>query len=152
MKFGLNGALTIGTMDGANVEMHERVGADHMFIFGLSAQQVEARKHAGEFNAGPEIAASHRLNDVLQAIRGGVFSPDDPGRYVGLIDGLIDYDRFLVCADFDSYWDAQARVEAHWHDSKAWWRSAVLNTSRMGWFSSDRTIREYATEIWKALD
>jgi starch phosphorylase len=152
MKFGLNGALTIGTMDGANVEMHERVGADHMFIFGLSAQQVEARKHAGEFNAGPEIAASHRLNDVLQAIRGGVFSPDDPGRYVGLIDGLIDYDRFLVCADFDSYWDAQARVEAHWHDSKAWWRSAVLNTARMGWFSSDRTIREYATEIWKALD
>jgi glycogen phosphorylase len=152
MKFGLNGALTIGTMDGANVEMHERVGADHMFIFGLSAQQVEARKHAGEFHAGPDIAASHRLNDVLQAIRGGVFSPDDPGRYVGLIDGLIDYDRFLVCADFDSYWEAQARVEAHWHDSKAWWRSAVLNTARMGWFSSDRTIREYATEIWKALD
>jgi len=152
MKFGLNGALTIGTMDGANVEMHERVGAEHMFIFGLSAQQVEARKHAGEFNAGADIAASHRLNDVLQAIRGGVFSPDDPGRYAGLIDGLIDYDRFLVCADFDSYWDAQARVEAHWHDSKAWWRSAVLNTARMGWFSSDRTIREYATEIWKALD
>jgi starch phosphorylase len=152
MKFGLNGALTIGTMDGANVEMHERVGADHMFIFGLSAQQVEARKHAGEFHAGPDIAASHRLNDVLQAIRGGVFSPDDPGRYVGLIDGLIDYDRFLVCADFDSYWEAQGRVEAHWHDSKAWWRSAVLNTARMGWFSSDRTIREYATEIWKALD
>jgi starch phosphorylase len=152
MKFGLNGALTIGTMDGANVEMHERVGAEHMFIFGLSAEQVEARKHAGEFHAGPDVAASHRLNDVLQAIRGGVFSPDDPGRYVGLIDGLIDYDRFLVCADFDAYWDAQARVEAHWHDSKAWWRSAVLNTARMGWFSSDRTIREYATEIWKALD
>jgi glycogen phosphorylase len=152
MKFGLNGALTIGTMDGANVEMHERVGGDHMFIFGLSSQEVEARKHAGEFNAGPEIAASHRLSDVLQAIRGGVFSPDDPGRYVGLIDGLIDYDRFLVCADFDSYWDAQARVDAHWHDSKEWWRSAVLNTARMGWFSSDRTIREYATEIWKALD
>ncbi|KAF1028644.1 MAG: Maltodextrin phosphorylase [Pseudomonas sp.] len=152
MKFGLNGALTIGTMDGANVEMHERVGAEHMFIFGLSAQQVEARKHAGEFHAGPEIAASHRLSDVLQAIRGGVFSPDDPGRYAGLVDSLIDYDRFLVCADFDAYWDAQTRVEAHWHDSKAWWRSAVLNTARMGWFSSDRTIREYATEIWKALD
>ena len=88
----------------------------------------------------------------LKKIRGGVFSPDDPGRYAGLVDSLIDYDRFLVCADFDSYWDAQARVEAHWHDSKEWWRSAVLNTARMGWFSSDRTIREYATEIWKALD
>ncbi len=152
MKFGLNGALSIGTMDGANVEMHERVGGEHMFIFGLSAQQVEARKHAGEFHAGPDIAASHRLSDVLQAIRGGVFSPDDPGRYVGLIDGLIEYDRFLVCADFDAYWEAQTRVDAHWHDSKEWWRSAVLNTARMGWFSSDRTIREYATEIWKALD
>ncbi|MNI52665.1 Maltodextrin phosphorylase [compost metagenome] len=152
MKFGLNGALTIGTLDGANVEMCDRIGAEHMFIFGLSAQQVEARKQNHEFSAVPDIAASHRLNDVLQAIRGGVFSPDDPSRYTGLIDSLVDYDRFLVCADFDSYWHAQMRVEAHWHDSKEWWRSAVLNTARMGWFSSDRTIREYATEIWKALE
>ena len=151
MKFGLNGALTIGTMDGANVEMCERVGAENMFIFGLSAQQVEARKRNGEFNASAEIAASHRLNDVLQAIRGGVFSYDDPARYTGLIDSLIDYDRFLVCADFDAYWEAQMRVEQLWHDKDAWWRTAVLNTARMGWFSSDRTIREYATDIWKAL-
>ena len=152
MKFGLNGALTIGTMDGANVEMSERVGEEHMFIFGLSAEQVELRKQNGEFSAAADVAASHRLNDVLQAIRGGVFSPDDPSRYVGLVDSLIDYDRFLVCADFDSYWNAQARVEAHWLDSKEWWRSAVLNSARMGWFSSDRTIREYATEIWRALE
>ena len=152
MKFGLNGALTIGTMDGANVEMHERVGGDHMFIFGLTAEQVEARKRNGEFSAAPDIAASHRLGDVLQAIRGGVFSPDDPMRYTGLVDSLVDYDRFLVCADFDAYWNAQAKVEEKWHDSKQWWRSAVLNTARMGWFSSDRTIREYATEIWKALE
>jgi starch phosphorylase len=152
MKFGLNGALTIGTLDGANVEMCERIGAEHMFIFGLSAQQVEARKQNHEFSALPDIAASHRLNDVLQAIRGGVFSPDDTSRYTGLIDSLVDYDRFLVCADFDSYWEAQKRVEAHWHDTNNWWRSAVLNTSRMGWFSSDRTIREYATDIWKALE
>ena len=151
MKFGLNGALTIGTLDGANVEMCERVGAENMFIFGLTAQQVEARKRNGEFNAGPEIAASHRLNDVLQAIRGGVFSHDDPARYTGLIDALTEYDRFHVCADFDAYWDAQMRVEHLWHDTDAWWRAAVLNTARMGWFSSDRTIREYATEIWKAL-
>jgi starch phosphorylase len=104
MKFGLNGALTIGTLDGANVEMCERIGAEHMFIFGLSAQQVEARKQNHEFSAVPDIAASHRLSDVLQAIRSGVFSPDDPSRYTGLIDSLVDYDRFLVCADFDSYW------------------------------------------------
>ncbi len=152
MKFGLNGALTIGTLDGANVEMSEQVGLEHMFIFGMTAQEVEAHKQVGDFSAYAEAAASGRLNDVLQAIRGGVFSPDDPNRYAGLIDQLLAYDRFLVCADFDSYWDAQARVEAHWHDSKEWWRSAVLNTARMGWFSSDRTIREYAGEIWNALD
>ncbi|MFK0086097.1 glycogen/starch/alpha-glucan phosphorylase [Pseudomonas sp. NPDC090755] len=152
MKFGLNGALTIGTLDGANVEMCEQVGAENMFIFGLSAQQVESRKRSGDFGAGADIAASSRLGDVLQAIRGGVFSPDDPARYTGLVDSLVAHDRFLVCADFDAYWDAQQRVEALWHDPAQWWRMAVLNTARMGWFSSDRTIREYATQIWKALD
>ncbi len=152
MKFGLNGALTIGTLDGANVEMCEQLGTDNMFIFGLTAQQVEARRRSGDFGANVAIGASHRLNDVLQAIRGGVFSPDDPARYTGLIDGLVDYDRFLVCADFDAYWDAQQRVEDLWHAPQDWWRMAVLNTARMGWFSSDRTIREYASEIWKALD
>lgn len=152
MKFGLNGALTIGTLDGANVEMCDEVGAENMFIFGLSAQQVEARKRSGDFGASAAIGASHRLNDVLQAIRGGGFSPDDPARYVGLVDSLVAYDRFLVCADFDAYWEAQLRVEALWRDPKQWWRTAVLNTARMGWFSSDRTIREYATQIWRALD
>ena len=152
MKFGLNGALTIGTLDGANVEMSEQIGQEHMFIFGMTSQEVEARKQLGDYSAYADAAASGRLNDVLQAIRGGVFSPDDPNRYVGLIDQLLAYDRFLVCADFDSYWEAQSKVEAHWHDSKQWWRSAVLNTARMGWFSSDRTIREYASEIWNALD
>ncbi|KJK08928.1 MULTISPECIES: glycogen/starch/alpha-glucan phosphorylase [Pseudomonas] len=152
MKFGLNGALTIGTLDGANVEMSEQVGTENMFIFGLTAQQVEARKRSGDFGANAAIAASSRLNDVLQAIRGGVFSPDDPSRYVGLVDSLVAHDRFLVCADFDAYWDAQRRVEELWHDPKQWWRIAVLNTARMGWFSSDRTIGEYARQIWKALD
>ena len=75
----------------------------------------------------------------------------DPARYTAMIDSLINYDRFLVCADFDSYWAAQMRVEHLWHDKDAWWRTSVLNTARMGWFSSDRNIREYATEIWKAL-
>jgi starch phosphorylase len=151
MKFGLNGALTIGTMDGANVEMCEYVGAEHMFIFGLTSQQVEDHKQHGDFSAHSVVSGSRRLDDVLQAIRGGVFSPDDPQRYVGLVDSLVNYDRFLLCADFDSYWDAQKKVEDLWHNPTQWWRSAVLNTSRMGWFSSDRTIREYATEIWKAL-
>ncbi|MNG95582.1 Maltodextrin phosphorylase [compost metagenome] len=152
MKFGLNGALTIGTLDGANVEMCEQVGGENMFIFGLTAQQVEARRKAGDFGAAAAITASSRLGDVLQAIRSGVFSPDDPARYTGLVDSLIAHDRFLVCADFDAYWDAQRRVEELWHTPQEWWRMAVLNTARMGWFSSDRTIREYATQIWKALD
>ncbi len=152
MKFGLNGALTIGTLDGANVEMCEQVGADHMFIFGLTAQQVESRKRNGDFNASSIVGSSHRLNDVLQAIRGGVFSPDDPARYVGLVDSLVSYDRFLLCADFDAYWEAQRRVDELWHEPNRWWRSAVLNTARMGWFSSDRTIGEYAREIWTALE
>ena len=151
MKFGLNGALTIGTLDGANVEMCEHVGAEHMFIFGMKADEVEARKHNGDFSAHGDVAASHRLNDVLQAIRGGVFSPDDPSRYGGLIDSLQNYDRFLVCADFEAYWTAQMRVEELWRQPKQWWHAAILNTARMGWFSSDRTIREYATEIWTAL-
>ncbi|MCO7533644.1 MULTISPECIES: glycogen/starch/alpha-glucan phosphorylase [Pseudomonas] len=152
MKFGLNGALTIGTLDGANVEMSEQVGTENMFIFGLTAQQVEARRRDGDFGASAAIATSSRLNDVLQAVRSGVFSPDDPSRYSALIDGLVAHDRFLVCADFDAYWDAQRRVEELWHTPQEWWRMAVLNTARMGWFSSDRTIREYASEIWKALD
>ncbi|MHC6227826.1 glycogen/starch/alpha-glucan phosphorylase [Pseudomonas sp. X10] len=151
MKFALNGALTIGTLDGANVEMCEQVGSENMFIFGLTAQQVEARRRSGDFGASTAIAASHRLNDVLQAIRSGVFSPDDPARYTGLVDALIAHDRFLVCADFDAYWEAQQRVEELWHQPQDWWRMAVLNTAHMGWFSSDRTIREYASEIWKAL-
>nr|WP_314491645.1 glycogen/starch/alpha-glucan phosphorylase [uncultured Pseudomonas sp.] len=152
MKFGLNGALTIGTLDGANVEMCEHVGAENMFIFGLTAQQVQARKRDNDFGAGAALSASPRLNEVFQAIRSGVFSPDDPSRYTGFMDALLDYDRFLVCADFDAYWDAQRRVDALWNTPEDWWRMAVLNTAHMGWFSSDRTIGEYANEIWKALD
>ncbi|WP_252273328.1 glycogen/starch/alpha-glucan phosphorylase [Pseudomonas subflava] len=151
MKFALNGALTIGTLDGANVEMSELVGRENMFIFGMTAQQVEMRKRSGELNMTSVIAGSERLSTALEAIRSGVFSPDDPARYVGLIDALVYDDRFMVCADFDDYWDTQRRVDELWQDPARWWRAAILNTARMGWFSSDRTIREYAKEIWRAL-
>ncbi|MCY1465526.1 glycogen/starch/alpha-glucan phosphorylase [compost metagenome] len=96
-----------------------------------------------------EIAASPRLEEALRAIGSGVFSPDDVDRYRGLIDGLRHDDRFMVCADFDDYWNAQARVEALWRKPNRWWKAAMLNTARVGWFSSDRTIREYASEIWR---
>ncbi|WP_312957034.1 glycogen/starch/alpha-glucan phosphorylase [Stutzerimonas nitrititolerans] len=151
MKFALNGALTIGTLDGANVEMSEQIGLEHMFIFGMTAQEVEARKQAGEYNAEATIYQSPRLNEVLMAIRNGAFSADGPGRYTALIDGITWHDTFMVCADFEAYWQAQREVEKRWCDPARWWRSAVLNTARTGWFSSDRTIREYAEEIWKVM-
>lgn len=96
------------------------------------------------------VQDSERLAGVVDALRAGVFSPDDPQRYVALVDGLLSHDRFLVCADFDAYWNTQRRVDALWQRPDQWWRAAVLNTARTGWFSSDRTIREYAAEIWHA--
>ncbi len=148
MKFALNGALTIGTLDGANVEMCERVGEENLFIFGMTAQQVAARQRLG-LEMGDVVADSERLEAALGAIRGGVFSPDDPARYVGLVDALLYDDRFMVCADFEAYWAAQRQVDKRWQTPNDWWRSAVLNTARMGWFSSDRTISEYARDIWQ---
>ncbi|MNO63999.1 Maltodextrin phosphorylase [compost metagenome] len=149
MKFALNGALTIGTMDGANVEMCERIGPENMFIFGLDAQQVEARKRNGELSMAAEINASPRLQEVLQAIGSGVFSPDDAHRYSALVDSLRHDDRFMVCADFEAYWQAQERVEQLWRKPSRWWKASILNCARVGWFSSDRTIREYASDIWR---
>jgi starch phosphorylase len=148
MKFALNGALTIGTLDGANVEIRERVGDDNIFIFGLTAQQVEESRARG-IDARETIATSPRLAAALDAIARGMFSPDDKHRYAQLVDTLTYYDHFLVTKDFDSYCAAQRRVDARWRDTKAWTRSAILNTVRVAWFSSDRTIREYAEEIWK---
>ncbi len=147
MKLALNGALTIGTLDGANVEIAERVGAENIFIFGLTAAEVAARKRAGH-DARAAVAASPDLSGALEAIASGVFSPGEPGRYRGLVEGLLNDDRYLLTADFDSYHAAQRDAGRRWKDPAAWWKSAVLNTARVGWFSSDRTIREYASEIW----
>ncbi|NWL76480.1 glycogen phosphorylase [Pseudomonas taiwanensis] len=147
MKFALNGALTIGTLDGANVEMCERIGRDNMFIFGMTAQQVEQRRLA-ELAGEPAARCSERLHAALDAVRSGVFSPEDRGRYQGMVDALTREDRYRVRDDFDAYWNAQRQVDKCWQNSSRWWRSAVLNTARMGWFSSDRSIREYATDIW----
>jgi len=147
MKLGLNGALTIGTLDGANVEMKEQVGDENIFIFGLTAQEAEARRRQG-INMRDTIAACEPLREVLDEIGSGVFSPDEPDRYRELIDTLTNYDHFLVCADFASYQVAQREVANRWRDPAAWWRSSILNTANMGWFSSDRTIKEYAEEIW----
>jgi starch phosphorylase len=147
MKFALNGAITIGTLDGANVEIRDAVGAENIVIFGMTAEEVEER-HAGGYDPRKLIESSPELSQALTAIAAGVFSPDDPGRYRGLIAGLYDHDYFMVAGDFDAYCAAQRQVDALWSEPSAWWRKAILNTARMGWFSSDRTIRQYAQDIW----
>jgi starch phosphorylase len=147
MKLALNGALTIGTLDGANVEIKERVGDDNIFIFGLTAAEVQTRRNEG-LGTREIVAASPILQQVLDQVGQGVFSPSEPDLYRGLVEGLLNHDHFLVLSDFEAYVQAQAAVEARWRDPAAWRRSAILNTANMGWFSSDRTIREYAEEIW----
>ncbi len=147
MKLALNGALTIGTLDGANIEIRDHVGADNIFIFGLTADEVEASRSHG-IDASAAIAACPALAEVLDAIADGVFSPDQPDRYAGLVNDLRHHDYFMVCADFDAYYRAQREAGARWRKPEAWWRSAILNTAGMGWFSSDRSIRDYARDIW----
>ena len=149
MKMALNGALTVGTLDGANVEMRDMVGDDNIFIFGLTAEEVEAARAKG-IDASEHIAASAILREALDEIGSGVFSTDDAGRYRGLVDTLTHHDYFMICADFDAYWTTQMRIDEAWRDRNRWLRSSVLNTANVGWFSSDRTIAEYAKEIWNA--
>jgi len=147
MKFALNGALTIGTLDGANVEIRERVGEDNIVIFGLTASEVEARRQSG-YDARTTIEQSAELKDVLEAVAGGVFSPGDANRFRSLVEGLYGNDWFMVTADFAAYAAAQRRVDSLWNDRALWFAKAIRNTAHMGWFSSDRTIREYARDIW----
>jgi starch phosphorylase len=147
MKLSLNGALTIGTLDGANIEIQEHVGNDNIFIFGLRANEVDEHRRRG-LDASATIAASTQLGEVLSAIESGQFSPDEPNLLVPITQALRHSDYYLVCADFDSYVAAQRQVDQLWLTSSAWARASLLNIARMGWFSSDRTIGEYASEIW----
>jgi starch phosphorylase len=148
MKLALNGALTIGTLDGANIEISENVGLDNMFVFGMTAAEVA--QHQLEYTSGAKAeAASPRLQEALDSLSAGEFSPDDHGRYVQLVDVWRGYDRYMVAADFDAYWDAQRNVDRLWQSPADWWRKSILNTAHMAWFSSDRTIRQYAEDIWK---
>ena len=149
MKLAMNGALTVGTADGANIEIGDAVGRENIFIFGLSAGEVAASRARGW---RPErcIAGDPQLAEVLEQIASGLFSPDDPGRYAALVDNLRNHDWFMVCADFAAYRAMQRRVDEVWREPGEWTRRAVLNTARMGRFSSDRTIRGYARDIWDA--
>ncbi len=149
MKMALNGALTVGTLDGANVELRDLVGDPNIFIFGLTAAEVATSRAKG-IDSSARIDSSPVLRAVLDSVGSGVFSADDRGRYHGLVDTLRYHDYFMVCADFDSYWSTQLKIDAAWRDRKGWLRSSIINTANTGWFSSDRTIAEYAGEIWNA--
>jgi starch phosphorylase len=149
MKLALNGALTIGTLDGANVEIMQHVGEDNIFIFGLTAAQVEARRKEG-YQPMHVIEESPRLELALAEIAKGTFSPDDKHRFEPLLDSLYQHDYFMIAADFSDYLASQRDVGAAYRDRKRWFRSALMNTANVGFFSSDRTIRSYDREIWKS--
>ena len=148
MKLALNGALTIGTDDGANIEIRQRVGDDNIFIFGLSAADVSALRATG-YQPLRLYEDDPRLRSVLDAIGGGGFSPGEPGRYRPLVDALLwGGDHYLLLADFAGYLQAQERVDALWRDPEAWQRRSIANVAGMGFFSSDRAIGEYARGVW----
>jgi len=146
MKFTLNGALTIGTLDGANVEIREAVGAEHFFLFGMTAEEVIARKRAGYH---PSQVNDPELDHVLDLVADGVFSRGDREMFAPLVRDLRERDPFLVCADFRSYSDCQRQVAELWRTPKTWIASSIINTARAGVFSSDRAIHEYAKTIWR---
>lgn len=148
MKFSLNGALTIGTLDGANIEIREEVGAENFFLFGLTAEEVgDLWQH--NYRPADFINANNELREALELIRSNHFSPNNPGLFQPLIDNLTFRDDYTICADYQSYIDCQEKVSSVYLDHKLWTKMSILNTARMGKFSSDRAIREYCQDIWK---
>ncbi len=147
MKLSLNGALTIGTLDGANVEIREEVGADNFFLFGLTTDEVENLQHQG-YNPASYYHGNAELKLTLDMISAGYFCPDEPARYQRIADSLLNEDKFLLLADFASYVACQDKVGELYRDKAEWTRRAILNVAGMGKFSSDRTIAEYARRIW----
>jgi starch phosphorylase len=147
MKFSLNGALTIGTLDGANVEIREEVGAENFFLFGLTVDEVHELKARG-YRPGDIYEQNAPLREALDFIASGALSDGDAGLFRPLVDNLLWKDPFLVLADYQAYVDCQRRVSALWRDAGAWDRKSILNVARMGKFSSDRSIRDYCEQIW----
>ena len=147
MKLALGGALTIGTDDGANIEIRQNVGDDNIFIFGLTAPEVQALRRDG-YDPAAHLAGDAALTAVLDAIAGGAFSPDEPDRYRPLVDALVGADPYLLLADHAAYVAAQARVDALYREPARWAEAAIANVAGMGAFSADRSIGEYARRIW----
>ncbi|MGB9030859.1 MAG: glycogen/starch/alpha-glucan phosphorylase [Acidobacteriaceae bacterium] len=148
MKFAMNGALTIGTLDGANIEIREEVGAENFFLFGLTAAEVQQRKATG-YNPRTFYDANPSLKEAIDALASGEFSHGDRGLFEPLVQSLLGNDDYLLLADYPSYIDCQERVSAAWTDKDQWTRMSILNVARIGKFSSDRSIRDYCADIWK---
>jgi starch phosphorylase len=149
MKFAMNGALTIGTLDGANVEIREQVGAENFFLFGMNESQV-AELHAEGYRPWELIPQLPELGEVLKLVEQGHFSNGDGELFRPLLENLTGRDPFFVLADFADYLRVQQQVSAAWADRSNWNRLSLLNSARTGFFSSDRSIRDYAERIWKA--
>jgi glycogen phosphorylase len=147
MKFSMNGALTIGTLDGANVEIREEVGAENFFLFGLEAHEVMELKAKG-YKPMDYYNDNSELKRVIDQISSGFFSPRDRGQFMAIVDSLLSRDEYMLLADFQAYSDCQEKVAAAFRDQESWTRMSILNVARMGKFSSDRTIAEYAKDIW----
>jgi glycogen phosphorylase len=147
MKFMLNGALTVGTMDGANIEIAQAVGKENVFIFGLQTHEVEALKRQG-YRPQDFINRSPKLKEILNLISGNFFSAYQPGLFNPILESVYNADPFLICADFDAYCQIQDTVSQAYQDREEWIKKSIVNVAKAGIFSSDRTIREYAKEIW----
>jgi len=145
----MNGALTIGTLDGANVEIREEVGAENFFLFGLTAAEVEQKWREG-WRPGEAIAADEGLREAIELLEGGFFSRGDRELFRPLTRALRERDDYLLCADYPSYISSQDQVSRTWLSQEAWQKMSILNVARVGKFSSDRAIREYCEKIWQA--
>ncbi|MGB8261955.1 MAG: glycogen/starch/alpha-glucan phosphorylase [Terracidiphilus sp.] len=149
MKFAMNGALTIGTLDGANVEIREEVGEENFFLFGLTTPEVEERKREG-YHPRQLYEANPMLREVVNSLANGEFSHGDRALFGPLVDSLLNQDEYMLLADYQAYIDCQDRVAAAYTDQEAWTRMSILNVARIGKFSSDRSIRDYCADIWKS--
>jgi glycogen phosphorylase len=150
MKFAMNGALTIGTLDGANIEIRDAVGHENFFLFGLTTPEVEATKHAGYHPRGI-YETNPVLRDVIDGLASGQFSRGDSNLFRPLVDGLLNQDPYLLLADYQSYVDCQDKVGAAFVDQDKWAKMSIYNAARMGRFSSDRAVSEYCRNIWNAV-
>jgi starch phosphorylase len=148
MKFALNGALTIGTMDGANIEIREEVGDDNIFIFGLLADEV-IKLRSNNYNPKEYYEKNENLKRVIDMISSDFFNEKDPGIFKPIIDGLMNQDYYCLFADYQSYIDTQDKVSSLYTNVEEWTKKSILNVARVGKFSSDRSIKDYAEKIWK---